>query len=189
MAKRRMEGKTLSLLTAKRRIDTARRRIEGKELSLLTARRRSLTARRRMEGKTLSLLTAKPRIDTASRGMEGKELSLFTARRRSLPTRRRIQGKTLSLLPASAGSIRRGVGWRERGFPCLPRADRRQGLGRRSSGNVSKVPKRSTPLRQVAVSGTGVRTAEALITPALFSQPPPRRPGEEGEQPRAIPPW
>gem|GEM_PF-7003333 len=28
----------------------------------------------------------------------------------------------------------------------------------------------------------------ALITPALFSQPPPRLTGEEGEQPRATPP-
>jgi hypothetical protein len=53
---------------------------------------------------------------------------------------------------------------------------------------VSKVPKRSTPLRQADVSRTGGRTDVALITPALFSQPPPRPPGEEGEQPRAMPP-
>jgi len=41
--------------------------------------------------------------------------------------------------------------------------------------------KSATPLRQADVKRTGRGIAEALITPALFSQPPPRPPGEEGE--------
>jgi hypothetical protein len=42
------------------------------------------------------------------------------------------------------------------------------------------------PLREADVSRTGGRSVWALITPALFSQPPPPRPGEEGEQPRPL---
>ncbi len=38
----------------------------------------------------------------------------------------------------------------------------------------------STPLPEADVSRTGSRAVVALITPALFSQPPPRPPGEEG---------
>src|SRR6185312_464812 len=43
-----------------------------------------------------------------------------------------------------------------------------------------------TPMRQADRNRTDVRTAKTLITPALFSQPPPRPPGEEGEQPRTT---
>src|SRR5215207_10681848 len=41
---------------------------------------------------------------------------------------------------------------------------------------------RKAPIRIVVVSRCGIRAAGALITPALFSQPPPRPPGEEGER-------
>src|SRR5215210_923059 len=37
------------------------------------------------------------------------------------------------------------------------------------------------PIRTVVAARCGVRAAGALITPALFSQPPPHPPGEEGE--------
>src|SRR6185436_1099163 len=38
----------------------------------------------------------------------------------------------------------------------------------------------ATPRPQTDVNRMGRRAAGALITPALFSQPPPRPPGEEG---------
>src|SRR6185312_3090100 len=64
------------------------------------------------------------------------------------------------------------------------RAGGMRGLG---GGTCSKVSACSTPLRRTDKSRTGHRAVVALITPALFSQPPPRPPGEEGERP-LIPP-
>src|SRR6185312_11497447 len=60
----------------------------------------------------------------------------------------------------------------------------------RASPQASSPRPRPSPPDPLGANLTclGAPPPKTLITPALFSHPPPRPPGEEGEQPRTIPP-
>jgi len=66
-----------------------------------------------------------------------------------------------------------GVSGRKSGFPGKKRPEKTTGSSEKADGRLR--PPGKAPIRIVGVARCGSRAAGALITPALFSQPPPIR--------------